>query len=87
MHEECNDIVFIDSNKNHISINPDTNFEILKLSESTDDSNVIDLNDCKDILIASLFAQIEFFKKQLIEKDYIIPSLLDKDRNTNKTVT
>ena len=77
--EDSDDIIFLDSNNKHIVIDSDTEIDIVDSEDNN--SSPIDTNDFKDALLASSYAQLEFLKYQLEEKDLLIRTLIIKDND------
>ncbi len=74
--EAGDDIIFIDTSNKNIKINSDTEIDIVNAVKEDNDSKLIDTTDFKDALLASLYAQVEFLRNQIEEKDLLIRTLI-----------
>ena len=82
-------IIFIDSRNNKHGISIDSELDITITHHSTANNSIMDDNiknespinteNYKDILLSSLYSQVEFLRSQLEEKDLLIRTLIIKE--------
>ena len=82
------DIIFIDSKGKEVHLNENSDISInlenmdAQKNQQQHDGNIINSENFKDALLASLYTQVEFLKSQLLEKDVLIRTLIINESNS-----